>query len=39
LYIVCFHPDNQNKSYLKFKVPDLRDKVALLFEEREKNIK
>jgi len=39
LYIVCLHPDNQNKSYLKFKVPDLKDKVALLFQEREKNIK
>ena len=39
LYIVCLHPDNQNKSYLKFKVPDLRHKVAVLFQEREKNIK
>jgi len=38
LMLVCLHPDNKNKDYLLFKVPDLQEEVRDLFELRKKQI-
>jgi hypothetical protein len=38
LMLVCLHPDNKNKDYLLFKVPDLHEEVRDLFELRKKQI-
>ena len=38
LYLVCMHPDNANKSYLRIKVADLHEEVKELFEERKKEM-
>ena len=38
LMLVCLHPDNKNKDYLLFKVPDLQEEVRNLFELRKKQI-
>jgi hypothetical protein len=32
MYLVCLHPDNANKSYLKIKVADLSDEMRALFK-------
>ena len=29
MYLVCLHPNNRNKNYLRFRVPDLQDKLSL----------
>jgi len=34
LYLVCLHPDNYNKSYLRIEVPILEKEMTDLFEER-----
>jgi hypothetical protein len=34
MYLVCLHPDNNNKSYLRIKVVDLEEEVQALFEHR-----
>jgi len=34
LYLVCLHPNNQNKSYMKIMVPNLSDRIDALFDER-----
>ena len=34
MYLVCLHPNNNNKSYQKFKVPDLKDEIKDLMELR-----
>ena len=39
MYLVCLHPDNKNKSYQDFRVPNLRNEVYRLFAVREKMLK
>ena len=34
MYLVCLHPNNKNKSYLRFKVPDLQNEISNLMELR-----
>ena len=34
MYLVCLHPNNKNKSYQKFKVPDLKEEIKDLMELR-----
>ena len=36
LYLICLHPENKNKSYLKIKVLDLQPEIKNLFEYRKK---
>tara|TARA_B100000575_G_scaffold293055_1_gene303250 strand:+ start:4319 stop:5110 length:792 start_codon:yes stop_codon:yes gene_type:complete len=36
MYLVCLHPNNNNKSYQKFKVPDLKDEIKDLMELRKR---
>lgn len=38
LYLVCLHPDNNNQSYQKIKVPHLKTEIKNLFELRLKDI-
>ena len=38
LYLVCMHPDNKNKSYMRIKVVDLQEEVNELFEVRRKQL-
>jgi ATP-dependent exoDNAse (exonuclease V) beta subunit len=38
LYLICLHPDNQNKSYQRIQAHDLRTEVADLFALRRKQI-
>ena len=38
LYLVCLHPDNKNKSYMRIKVANLEEEVAELFEYRKEQI-
>ena len=38
LMLVCLHPNNKNKDYLLFKVPDLQNEIRDLFELRKKQI-
>ena len=33
MFLVCLHPDNPNKSYIKLKVPDLSDEMGALLGE------
>ena len=33
MYLVCLHPNNSNKNYLRFKVPDLQDKLKDVFSK------
>ena len=39
LYLVCLHPNNNNKSYQRIKVADLQDDVKSLFEMRKTYLK
>lgn len=39
LWLVCLHPDNKNKSYIKYKVPILIDEINDLFEYRINSLK
>lgn len=32
MFLVCLHPDNANKSYMKIKVADLSEEMRLLFK-------
>jgi len=32
MFLVCLHPDNANKSYLKIKVADLSEEMRALFK-------
>jgi hypothetical protein len=38
LYLVCLHPENKNKSYLRIKLPILQQEINDLFEHRLKQI-
>lgn len=38
LYLVCLHPNNKNKSYLVYKVPELKTEIQELMELRKKMI-
>jgi hypothetical protein len=38
LYLVCLHPENKNKSYLRIKLPILNQEIGDLFEYRLKQI-
>ena len=38
LYLVCLHPDNNNKNYLLIKVADLQEEVKELFRQRKKKL-
>lgn len=31
MYLVCLHPNNANRNYLRFKVPDLQDDLKEIF--------
>lgn len=37
LYLVCLHPNNKNKNYIRLKVPDLQNEIEELFEKRKNN--
>ena len=39
MYLVCLHPNNKNKSYIRLKVSDLSNEVNDLMNERLNNIK
>ena len=39
LCLVCLHPDNKNKSYMRLKVPILSTDIVLLMEHRLKQLK
>jgi len=34
LWLVCLHPNNKNKSYLKYRVPIMNENMDTLFRER-----
>ena len=34
MYLVCLHPENKNKSYIKFAVPTLDTEIKDLFSDR-----
>ena len=34
MYLVCLHPNNPNKSFLKYKVPKLDDEINSLMKLR-----
>ena len=34
MYLVCLHPNNANKSYIKIEVPDLGDEIKDLMALR-----
>jgi hypothetical protein len=36
MYLVCLHPNNENKTYQRIKVIDLQEEVMNLFELRKK---
>ena len=38
MYLVCLHPDNQNKSYQRIQVADLREEVSELVKYREQQL-
>ena len=38
LYLVCLHPENINKNFMRIQVTDLSTEVNNLFEERKKQI-
>tara|TARA_A100000164_G_scaffold381525_1_gene433591 strand:- start:780 stop:1544 length:765 start_codon:yes stop_codon:yes gene_type:complete len=38
LFLVCLHPENNNNSYIKIKVPNLQTEIAELFEERKRKL-
>lgn len=38
LYLICLHPNNENKSYKRIEVHDLRKEVNDLFDERRKQV-
>jgi len=39
MYLVCLHPNNKNKSYLKYKVPTLKKEIDDLMEYRANMLK
>ena len=39
LYLICLHPDNQYKTYDRIEVPIIEDTMAILFEDRLREIK
>ena len=39
MFLVCLHPDNKNKNYLRYEVPNLQDKIKLLAKQRLEAIK
>lgn len=39
LYLVCLHPENKNKDFIKIKVIDLSDHIKRLFQLRNQQIK
>jgi ATP-dependent exoDNAse (exonuclease V) beta subunit len=38
MYLVCMHPENPTKNYVRIQVQDLRTEVQQLFKQREKQI-
>tara|TARA_B100001057_G_scaffold484234_1_gene562061 strand:+ start:4260 stop:5048 length:789 start_codon:yes stop_codon:yes gene_type:complete len=38
MYLVCLHPNNNNKNWLRFKVPDLSNEINDLFELRKQQL-
>lgn len=34
MYIICFHPNNENNSYIKYEIPDLSNEINNLFQLR-----
>lgn len=38
LFLVCLHPDNPNKGYIRYKVPILYDEIESLIEYRKQQI-
>jgi hypothetical protein len=39
MYLVCLHPENENKSYKRIKVIDMREDIQKLFDQRLKQVK
>jgi hypothetical protein len=38
MYLVCLHPENENKSYKRIKVIDMREDIRKLFDQRIKQV-
>jgi uncharacterized protein (UPF0297 family) len=38
IYLVCLHPNNKNGSYQRIRCADLSEEVAVLFEERRREL-
>lgn len=38
MYLICLHPNNLNKSYLKIKVVDIQTEIQSLFDERKERL-
>ena len=38
MYLVCLHPNNSNGNWLRFKVPNLSNEIADLFELRKQQL-
>lgn len=34
--LICLHPDNENKNYLRYEVPDMKQEINDLFEYRKR---
>tara|TARA_B100000927_G_scaffold289932_1_gene287542 strand:+ start:877 stop:1671 length:795 start_codon:yes stop_codon:yes gene_type:complete len=39
MYLVCLHPNNKNKSYLRYEVPDMTDEINKLMKLRGEMLK
>ena len=39
MYLICLHPNNKNKNYLKYKVPVLKDEIKDLMKMRLEMVK
>ena len=38
MYLVCLHPNNKNKNYIRIEVADLEEEVIMLFAERKEKL-
>ena len=38
MYLVCLHPNNKNKSYLRYEVPNMSDEIIDLMKLRKSNL-
>ena len=38
MYLICLHPENKNKNYIRIKVADLSEEICDLFKDRKVNM-